>query len=219
MQWNYSRKVQRTLNLYTNDMSYVIDMPGRRRDFIGRSSLQVPMYCAQELLEEDVMGDIELRSKLVEMIAANQLPRCYYEHPVVVKYGHAEPILPISISVDGLPYSQTDSVCGFWFINMITGARYLVCALRKVITCRCGCRGWCSFHAVFKAIAWMAESLANKLFPRNRHDNKPRRDDDIERSQLAGKALTFRCCLTYIKTDWTELSTFGIPLWQDGYRP
>ena len=98
---------------------------------------------AHELLNDAMLDDPSLNIKLMEKIDNGDLPQSYFKHPIVE--GASEPILPLSLFIDGVPYSQNDSVIGFWVQNEITKDRYLVAALRKHLACGCGCRGWCSF--------------------------------------------------------------------------
>ncbi len=68
------------------------------------------------------------------MIEARELPASYYASPVV--QGSTELVVPISLFVDGVPYSNSDSIIGWWAINEISGERHLLVPLRKQIVCQ-----------------------------------------------------------------------------------
>ncbi len=62
--------------------------------------------------------------------------------------------------------------------------------------------------------------MAEGVFPDSRHDLSPWRDEDSTRAEKQGTAMRYRCCLLYIKGDWSEYaSTVGLPSWEDGLRP
>ena len=113
------------------------------------------MIPPHEAIERYATGDDDVHEQVRDAINDNALPRQYFEHPVVREHGSLEdPVLPFSLFVDGVPYSQLDSVVGFWLVNMITGGRTLLAALRKRRACGCGCRGWCSFYQIFSLLKW-----------------------------------------------------------------
>ena len=215
---HYQRKVKTSVGLYTKADMYTLHYPGRIRKQSGRSPGTMEVYCAHELLNDDV--DQCLLDKLQRAIDTRSLPDCYYEHPIVQAHGDSEPVLPVAIFVDGVPYSNTDSVIGWWLENLITGARYFLCPLRKSVVCKCGCKGWCTFWAAFNVVAWMLQALADKIYPLTRHDHKPWDELDRVRASLAGTALRIRAALLYLKTDWAEIAgTFVFPSWTDSLRP
>ena len=76
-----------------------------------------------EAIEEEFREDPSILLRLEEAVADGSLPVCYHEH-VLVK-GASEPVLPMSLFVDGLPYSNADGVVGFWVVNEITLTRHL----------------------------------------------------------------------------------------------
>ena len=130
-------------------------------------------------------------------------------------------VYPIAIYIDGVPYSHTDGVIGWWLINLITQRRYLISILRKRNFCRCGCRGWCSIYCFFREIHWELKILADGRHPSRRDDGDPWSDQtDSLRKERAGSRLPIKAALLYLKGDWLEFaSTFGFPQWGDGIRP
>ena len=98
--------------------------------------------------------------------------------------------------------------------------RRLLAALRKSVTCSRGCRGWCSFHALFEWLSWSLEALARGRHPDQRHDGKPWADNDQAREQNAGEPLPARACVVWLKGDWAEFAnTWGLPSWADAPHP
>ena len=149
-----------------------------------------------------------------------ELPDGYYDHPVVIEHGAREAVLPLGLFVDAVPYSHVDSTIGFWLINLITGERHLFSTLRKAVCCRCGCRGWCTFHEMFRFIKWSLVALRDKVTPGGRHDYMAWETLDAKRAVNAGIALLFRCCLFFVKGDCMEYAgTFALKAWNDSVRP
>ena len=156
--------------------------------------------------------------RLQEMIDEGELPPCYHQNPIV--QNSDSPVVPVSLFCDGVPYSNDDSLVGYWLINEITQSRHLLAGLRKKICCKCGCRGWCTFFEIFLFLVWGLRACADAAFPSVRHDGKAWGPLDVARSMRAGVAMRFKCCLIYIKGDWAEYnSTMGLPPHNDGMRP
>lgn len=99
---------------------------------------------------------------------------------------------------------------GFWIYSVLTQQRHLVVAIRRDTLCRCGCRGWCTLHGIFRFLRWSLEALANHRFPCQRHDGSPwlkpteSAMSDGEREALAGLDLKLSGALTMVKADWSE---------------
>jgi hypothetical protein len=130
------------------------------------------VHVPHEALNEDVLADQSFVAGLQQAITNKSLPQRYYEHPVVLQ-NPSKLVLPMAIFIDGLPYSLTDSVIGFWLVNLSTGARYFFAALRKRHVCSCGCRGWCTYYVIFRFILWSINAMATGIFPSCRHDGSP----------------------------------------------
>ena len=106
--------------------------------------------CPHEAFCEMCAADNSLLQATREAVEDGTLPDAYTTHPVSLANPGGPPAVPISLFIDGVPYSQTDGVVGVWLIEEVHGQRRLLAALRKPMTCNCGCRGWCSFHALFE---------------------------------------------------------------------
>ena len=217
---HYQRKLNNHVGRASTSRSlYLVRTPCYQKSCLARSVREMPVLLPHELLARDT--DACLRTRLREAREDNELPPCYFDHPVVRRFDAPDdPVLPLCLFMDGVPYSHVDSVIGVWVENYITGRRYLLAALRKRLLCKCGCRGWCSVFPIFQVLSWSFRCLADKLHPTSRHDGSPWAASDTVRLAAAGSPMDMRCCLLYIKGDWSEFATtFGLPSWHDGVRP
>ena len=169
----------------------------------------------------DEIGECEsFHDDLSAAIAGRKFPNSYDQNKVVLEAPIGTRVLTVSMFIDGVPYSQIDGVIGFWLVNTMTRRRHLFATLRKYLVCRCGCRGWCTYYAIFDFIAWQFRCFAEGRFPNLRHDGSMWRPDDDERAALADTDLGCRVCLQFTKGDWVEYaSTLGFPGHGDGTRP
>ena len=144
--------------------------------------------------------------------AATALCRHIQERP-------GEGVIPLSLYMDGVPYSHTDSVIGVWICNMLTGVRHLSLVIRKRLVCKCGCRAWCTFFPLFRFLRWALAALAAGRFPAHRHDYCKWSEQDRARSARAGERMR-KCALLLIKGDWMEYcERLGFPTWRSNLRP
>ena len=126
------------------------------------------MRVPHELLSEEFNEDPSIGLRARELRDAHQFPPSYYTHPLL---RFADCLwVPLSIFMDGVRYSVTDSVVGIWVINWVTGRRHLCGLVRKRLVCRCGCKGWCTYWPILNFIKWSLEQLKLGLFPSQRHD-------------------------------------------------
>lgn len=216
-----SGKFQRHLNgvlpyLQARDRLYEIEVPSYNAAELSRGTHHMYTLAPHEVLNDP--ADPALQAKLEQMISERSLPPCYFDHRVVLET--QGPVLPLSLFVDGVPYSESDSCVGFWLINELDGSRHLLAAVRKSLACECGCKGWDTFYGVFQFLAWSFKCLARRRYPECRHDGARWGRADSYRKELSGRELPFAGCLLNIKGDWAELSgTFGFPGWNDALRP
>eukprot|EP00969_Alexandrium_andersonii_P300533 13286691-Alexandrium_andersonii.AAC.1 len=94
----------------------------------------------------------------VELLDDPYLPEAYRDHAVTT--GKGSKACPVGLFSDGVPFTNTDSFIAFYWSNMLTGGRYLICSLRKSDLCQCGCRGFCALGSVQRVIAWSFQCLA-----------------------------------------------------------
>jgi hypothetical protein len=202
------------------DVLYNLPVPGVKRHELSRCMVDVLVRPGHEAFQKEVSNDCTFSVKLREAIEGGLLPPSYHQHPIVVS-NPGEVIAPIAIYMDGLPYSQVDSVLGVWLINVVTGMRHLIASIRKKMTCACGCRGWCSYFSVLQFIRWFLVCMANGEYPEVRHDGNPFvLPRDQWREDLAGEPLAYKSCCIHLKGDWAEFcERLGYPTWQSGLRP
>ena len=217
---HYMRHVKDKLPTATyQGQLYNLEAPAFAPDDSGpmRGVHKLTCCLPHEVMDADSSDGASL--KLDEAIESGGLPPCYWGHPIVQQRVEGEPLpQPCALYLDGVSYSNVDTVIGFWAINIITEARFLVVALRKKLLCRCGCRGWCTLFSVFELLRWSFNAAAEGVYPTLDHQGKPWRDE--RRSALASKSMRSRYVLLFIKGDWSEyVGTLGFPAWNDGFRP
>ena len=178
---NYNRHLDPNLGFERGNRAlYDMDIPGHNKQSLPRASLNLPTLPPRESFNNDITEDAAYSVKLAEMLAAG-MPPTYTEHPIVRNARDDELVAPLALYADAMPCSQTDSVLGFWLVNLVTQRRYLAVALKKRLCCKCGCKGWCTFHAVFEWMAWSIRALAAGRYPLHRHIGEAWRPSDIER--------------------------------------
>ena len=197
---------------------YQMKVPCYNNADFGRATHDLFAVPPHEIIDRAMCSDATLRTRLDELVDSRQLPPASFSNPVTQQ--SELPVVPISIFIDGVPYSNSDSVIGFWAINEVSQDRHLLIALRKQLCCQCGCRGNCTFFTVFSFLEWSFRCLAEGRYPECRHDSSPWQPRDESRAERSGQTLKYRACLMYIKGDWAEYATtLGLPTWQDGLRP
>ena len=172
-----------------------------------------------ECLETEWTNNPAVSVRLQEALDENLLPPCYHTHPVVV--ASLEPVLPCALYMDGVAYTNTDSVLGIWLVNCITGVRHTLALIRKKMTCRCGCRGWCTYWPVLFWLHWCCLALARGENPFDRHDELPWKTSDAFRLATRGVKLNFkRAAIIYSKGDLAEFcDRYAFPSWNSNIRP
>ena len=148
---------------------------------------------------------------------------CYVTHPQVRdadRLGIVRPV-PLGLYLDGVSYVQSasgrsDSVCGFWAINLITNVRHYLTSLKSSDYCRCGCRGQCSLYPIFSAIESMFHACQEGEVPSHGHDGRllPKTF-----SRKPGTKVT-RSIMLWIKGDWCEhVNGLGLTRWDAKNSP
>ena len=219
---HYQRHLNAALPFLANERGRVYEcaVPGRDKDTNELREHNLLMLPAHEVVNDAIGADDTTLDKLEDARREGSLPPAYFQHPVVRMAAHDDPVLPLSLFIDGVPYSNVDSIVGFWVVNEITQERHLVAAMRKFLTCGCGCRGWCTYYNIFMNIEWSFRALARRTYPSARHDGSPWNSSDSKRSRLENTAMKCKASILFIKGDWAEYaSTFGFPTWRDNLRP
>ena len=171
-----------------------------------------------EIAECAFQGGRELLQRLRTAVQNRDLPPAYYDNPVV--RASAEPVMPWGLYLDALPYSICDAVVGVWLINLITKARHIVAVVRKRYCCKCGCRGWCTFYPTMAWLHYCFASMAEQVWPSERHDKQKWTSQDAHRASKAGQRYTCKGILLQLKLDWAELvERIGLPNWRSALRP
>lgn len=218
---HFQRKLDKKLPFLKGqtETMYTFGIPSWDKRALARSTHNFRMIPHHELLEEEYRSDPLMRMRLDEAIEGGDLPPAYHQHKAVLDFP-MEPIIPLSLYLDGVPYASNDSVIGFWITNEVTRSRHCIGVLRKALVCRCGCRGWCTYYPIFAFIEWSMVACYHGRYPEGRHDLQPWAAADSVRQQEAGGELSYKACLIWLKADWSELqSTVGFPSWRDGFRP
>ena len=200
--------------------TYEIALPGHHKFDVSRTVHDNVVLAPHELLHSEVLS--AGAEKIQTSITEKQWPPIYWEHDLVqTAQDNKEDLpIPLSVYVDGVPYSRNDSFLGFWTENLATGARNLVALLRKSDLCRCGCKAWCSIFPVLLFIQWSLKTMVAGCFPSSRHDHLRWRASDAARASLAGTALGYKALVLYIKGDWLEFSsTLGFLSWSVATAP
>ena len=137
---------------------YRLGVPGHSKYDLSRTVNNLCTIPAHEALFDE-MGSDEL-AELEANFKPGEWPAVYREHPVTLEGAATNDfVIPVAMFCDGVPYTKTDSVIGWWCCNLLTGRRHLITLLRKRNQCRCGCRGWCSFYAIFTYLLWQFQAL------------------------------------------------------------
>jgi hypothetical protein len=126
------------------------------------------MVPPREAADQDVQEDSSAAVRLQDAIDTDSLLPSYWAHRVV--RAATSPVMPYGLYLDGVHYSQTDSVLGVWLFNRITGARLLITLMRSKGACACGCKGWCSYYGLMQCLHWSMSALASGTHPASRHD-------------------------------------------------
>ena len=214
-----SRKLKTVLGHHVScpDL-YAADLPGHSKHDVERSAQSTHFLPLHEQITNTWDAEAGCLTKLLELKAAGDVPASYTRHKVVLDHP-SEPVVPLAIFLDGVPYSHTDSVLGCWGLNVITGTRFLWGVIRKRNLCKCGCAGWCTYFAMFQILHWSLAALAEKRWPLMRHDGTAWADGDDHRSSQSGKLLMVRMACIFLKGDWAEYAhTFGLSAWNDTLR-
>ena len=98
------------------------------------------MNLVHELVEREVEDNPDLPRKLQEKIDNGDLPRSYFDHPVVQRFGGL--VLPLAISLDGVQFNRRAGMLAIYLYNLVSGVRHMICSIRRSELCACGCRGW-----------------------------------------------------------------------------
>ena len=113
------------------------------------------------------LNDLEARVRQTQA----DLGALYSEHPVVVE-NPQDKYVPVAFYQDGVAFQwdRQDGCIGFWVINLVTQRKHLALVCKKSLKCRCGCRGWCSYHACYSFLAWLFKVMREGIYLAERSD-------------------------------------------------
>ena len=197
---------------------YHLAAPTYSRKEGKRAQQNLAVLLPHELLEVDMQDE-----DMAALQGQWQAPPNFEQHPVVQEASRAgdKQVVPISLFIDGVAYAKRDSLLCITCQNLLTGHRFVICALRKRIMCKCGCKGWDTLHAVFSWLRWALQILATGVRPQQRHDGSGF-DPEMEeqRSAAAGSRLPFVGAVTQLRADWAEIAhTMAVPQWSSHAQP
>ena len=212
---HYSRHWDSATASRAEDEHYLtIDVPLSRRADCSRTLAKIPVSPPFLGIAEEVSTTPDMGEQLKRAISKGILPASYVRHPVVTSNEHQEPVYPLALYCDGVAFSRTDSVLGFFTYCIITGVRHLVCTLRKSELCKCGCRGWCSIHPVLMMLRWAIIGMIDGSHPTARPDGAPWAPQDVVEASRAGRRFGWKAVVLHIKADWQEhVTTLGFASW------
>ena len=119
------------------------------------------------------------------------------------------PTLCICLWGDSAPMSHRDSLV-LMTTRLLSGVhkfKLWVWACSKKSLCACGCKGRCTFQAVWQVLAWMFRALASGVWPSVDHRGEPWGDSrqHMYRASRAGSPLRFQGACTTKTGDWQWL--------------
>ena len=217
----YSRKFDVVAGTQVDDAClYQVPTAVRHRHDPVRKWCDVPMLLPLEELVAEIREDPEVSAELKRSLDAGELPPLFTQNPLVQGAPAAELVFPLSLYFDGIAHHRLDSALAISCYVTTGGKRHVIAILRRSEICTCGCKGWCSLHSIWSAIAWQLASLAEGKHPMVRHDGSPFRASEAFRQELAGKALGFRAVVLFLKSDIVEYShSLGLPAHNDTIAP
>ena len=136
------------------------------------------------------------------------------------------PVLGLGLWGDAAPMLKRDQLY-LMVYNIVTGTfhdRFLYCAASKRCLCDCGCKGRCTFEAMFKIFKWSMDQLMAGTFALMRHDgtafNESNLAGDRWGAKKAGSKLGFKGGLFEKRGDWAWLKqALNMLGWKKRYRP
>ena len=218
----YSKHFDKVVPDSTSDMAayYQVKVPTTARADSGRIHSTIPVQLPHEAFVNEFLESSVAIEATRQALSSNSLPPAYREHPVVQNKRPHEIVHPISLYLDGVAFTRTDTLLGIWAYHMLTNQRHLLCVVRKAEMCNCGCRGWDTLYPILDAISWSFKAMAEGRHPAARHDCQAWREEDVARASFANEPLGWKAICLLIKGDWAEYAhSLGFPTHADGQCP
>ena len=125
------------LDGYLNSDFYSVDVPTHNKHDLARSVKPIAVNPAHEALAEEFASMSNVEELMANSLRATDWCENYLQRPLVRESAPGT-IVPLGLYVDGVQYQTRDTTIAFWAINLVTGRRHLLAALRKREACTCG---------------------------------------------------------------------------------
>ncbi len=166
---NYYKHLEKALNLKTEACFYNARIPLWDVATQSRIRETFPMHLPHVIFSELFEKSPELYDPI--NYDFSELPPIWTQHPLFI--AHGDSAIPVSLYSDGVPHSKTDSFYTYYFRLLNSRERHLICTVRRVDLCKCGCRGNCTFGAIGRIISWSFNQLASGQWPCTDHLGQP----------------------------------------------
>ena len=199
---HYQRHLDCVLQTKMHGEWYTVQVPGHNKHDQSRCVRPTPVLLPYDEVVEEVITSPAFASDLSAKVSSGDLPDAFYDHPNRNRHVDGIMDVPIGLFVDAVPTVKRDSCIGFFLFNIITQTRFLIAVLRKRCLCHCGCRGWCSYFAIWDYLRWALTAFAVGYYPLQKHDGTawgPGRDADRAGQRMPCRGLTIQ-----LKADWAE---------------
>lgn len=207
----------------------MLQIPANVNKSATRSKLDMYMRCLWSSLDHEVKDDQTILDMLNGIGGSNDksvldIPdyKCHPKTLEALQNGRPPPI-PLALYLDGVAYvnqaaGRSETILGWWLINLLTGVRHFICGMKSGDMCCCGCRNWCSLHPVMTHITWMLAAIQEGRVPTQWPDGtefQPQEGGLSPGSELSRKGI-----LLYIKGDWSEFAhSLGLSGWLSKFSP
>ena len=204
---HFARKFRKVTGLDLYEKNHMpLEVPCYSKHDLGRTTMKLPVVPFHEAFAREVQDDPSTEEDLRSAIVDGEWSQSYWAHPIVRRH-HPNVVEPISLYVDGVPFTKSDGFVGVWMYSIRTGRRHVAAAIRKSAICRCGCRGWCTMFVIWSYIVWTLEACAEGFYPHHGVFGREFDDEDEFRRALAGASLGFVAAVINIKSDMMEWAT------------
>ncbi|CAK0827746.1 unnamed protein product [Prorocentrum cordatum] len=213
---HWTRHWDTVMRSRASDEHYLdMNVPMSNRSDLSRVMVDMPTTPPHVAVHEEAENAPDIKQRLQDAIDLGILPPVYAEHPVVTGAPNGVPVFPLAVYTDGVAFTRTDSVIGFYVYNIVTRVRHLCATIRKSDACKCGCRMWCTIYGVLSMLKWSFLSMQNGRWPDARPDGSAWGPSDEGEASCAGTQFGWRAVLLFLKADWSEnVGTMAFASWQ-----
>ena len=123
---HYSRLLKRLMGMQTvSKEHYSLSVPGHFKHDYSRATHTLQARPVHEIVDSWVRSDPTTMEAVQAAVDKGHVPPNYFTNPVVMA-NPTECFVPLSLYIDGVPYSLTDSVVGIWIQNLVSRRRSIV---------------------------------------------------------------------------------------------